>query len=76
MIKVSHLIVFIICIISFFAYQNYYQRKITYIIDEEFGIPYFKNEDLILKIKNQDIDKDDDTIVNADIYELLNKRKK
>ena len=68
--KFKILIIFLVFILGFFTYQMKIKSKHSYIIEN--SIPYFKEENDVLKIYPQ-IVFDDDSVDNATIYNVIDK---
>jgi len=71
--KLKVLIIFLVFILGFFTYHMKFKSKYSYVI--EVGIPYFKEENDVLKIYPQ-IVVDDDSVDNATIYNVIDKEAK
>ena len=71
--KFKVLIIFLVFILGFFAYQMKFKSKHSYVVED--GIPYFKEENDVLKIYPQ-IVVDDDSVDNATIYNVIDKEAK
>ena len=71
--KIKILIIFLVFVLGFFAYQMKFKSKKSYIVED--GIPFFKEENDVLKIYPKTV-VDEDSIENVTIYNVIDKEAK